>query len=33
MEIVLFNIQKKYFCEYAKSNNKILVSNGKIVSY
>ena len=29
MEIVQLNIQKKIFCEYAKSNNKILVSNGK----
>ena len=29
METVLFSIQKKFFCEYARSNNKILVSNGK----
>ena len=25
---VLFNIQKKIFCQYEKRNNKILVSNG-----
>ena len=29
MDIVLLNTQKKIFCEYSKSNNKILVSDGK----
>ena len=29
METVPLSIKKKIFCEYARSNNKILVSNGK----